>query len=255
MTERDEITLFRDRAVITQRVEIVATHAGPLTATLRLAAGVAPSDVVITDRGELDAPALRLVGAVDDLPAQRPRPDPVPDTDVDDPTEPLARPPRTAPSEVALDVTAPRAGRFAISLGYVTDHLAWEAAYTMTTTSARDRAVVRGAIAVRNTTGVAFRARISVVDTDFGTWRDHSSGRFGDALAGTPAAFPPPVDPCDLGDVDLGNGETRVELLAGTAPRTLRSVLVYDPIGPGLDHTGAVPVADPSIGVALEKTG
>ncbi|HEX7843378.1 MAG TPA: hypothetical protein VF469_38160, partial [Kofleriaceae bacterium] len=56
--------------------------------------------------------------------------------------------------------------------------------------------------------------------------------------------------PCDLGDLTLGDGETRVPLLAGTAPRALRSVLVYDPIGTGLDHAGAVPVSDPSLGIA-----
>ena len=136
-----------------------------------------------------------------------------------------------------------------MTLGYVTDRLAWDAAYTMTTTAARDRATVRGAIAIRNTTGVAFRARTRIVDAELGAWRDRTAEQLRAALHGAPAAAAGAL-PHDLGTVALGDGETRIELIGADAPRRLRSVLVYDPIGPGLDHTGAVPVADPSIGAA-----
>ncbi len=150
---------------------------------------------------------------------------------------------------VELAATAPHPGRFAVMLGYASDRLAWDAAYTVTTTPARDRAAVRGTIAIRNTTGVAFRARTRVVDTELGAWRDRSAEQLRAALHGAPVAASGTL-PHDLGTVALGDGEARIELVGAGAPHPLRSVLVYDPIGPGLDHTGAVPVADPSIGAA-----
>jgi hypothetical protein len=67
---------------------------------------------------------------------------------------------------------------------------------------------------------------------------------FADTAPRTPA-----VARCDLGIVSLGPGETRVDLLAGSTPRKLRSVLIYDPIGTALDHLGAAPLADPGLGV------
>jgi hypothetical protein len=210
-TGGDEIVLYRDRALIAQRVELVAPRAGPVALALRLPAGVDPAAVQVLDRGELAAAELRAAGAVE------------------------------------LGVTAPHPGRFPVTLGYATDRLAWAAAYLMTTTAARDRAAVRGVIAIRNTTGVAFRARTRVIDAELGAWRDRTAEQLRAALHGaSPAASGAP--PHDLGTVALGDGETRIELVAADPPRRLRSVLVYDPIGPGLDHTGAVPVADPSIG-------
>jgi hypothetical protein len=209
----DEIALYRDRALVAQRVELVAPRAGPAALALHLPAGVDPAAVQVVDRGELAAAELRAAGAVE------------------------------------LAATAPHPGRFAVTLGYATDRLAWSAAYTMTTTAARDRALVRGAIAIRNTTGIAFRARTRIVDAELGAWRDRTAEQLRAALHGGPAASRD-GSPRDLGMVALGGGETRVELIGADPPRRLRSVLVYDPIGPGLDHTGAVPVADPAIGAA-----
>src|SRR5262249_43118752 len=74
------------------------------------------------------------------------------------------------------------------------------------------------------------------------------------ALHGAPVIASDAV-PHDLGTVALGDGETQIELIGAGAPHPLRSVLVYDPIGPGLDHAGAVPVADPSIGPASGAPG
>ena len=231
----DEIALYRDRAVVIQRVELRAERAGAVRLTLRLPAGLEASDAVILDRGGLAEVALRAA-------------------------EPTAPHDAQAAAAVALDATAPRPGRFALALGYATDHLAWDAAYTMTTTAARDRAVVRGAIAIRNTTGLALHARTRVIDAELGAWRDLTAEQLRAAIRGPPGPLPAPspspspsprdAESRDLGTLALGNGETRVELLAAAPPRTLRSVLVYDPIGAALDHTGAIPVSDPSIGVA-----
>jgi len=255
----DDIVLYRDRAMVIQRIELVAPRAGVHRIALRLPAGVDPGDAVILDRGELTAAALRAAAGIDDAPARapvtapaeaagsaEPVEDPV-DDPVDDDAAPPPRPERATPTDVELELTAPRAGRFALALGYATARLAWDAAYTMTTTASRERAAVRGAIAIRNTTGVAFRARTRVVDGELGAWRDLTAAQLRAALTGRP---PPPRDaePRELGVLALGDGETRVELIAGAEPRPLRSVLVYDPIGPGLDHAGAVPVSDPALG-------
>jgi len=246
----DEITLYRDRALVIQRIELVADRAGPATRALQLPAGVTASDVEIIDRGELSGAELRIAGAVADLPARgAPAPQAEPSDDPVDVAPPPTTTPRPSvtPSRVELDVTLPRAGRFALAIGYATDRLAWDAAYTMTTTTAaRDRAVLGGALAIRNTTGLALRGHARVVDDELGAWRDRTAELLAGALAG---AAPGPVRELrDLGVIALGDGETRVELLAGAGPRALRSVLVYDPIGTGLDHAGAVPVTDVALG-------
>ncbi|MDQ3370947.1 MAG: hypothetical protein M3680_36475, partial [Myxococcota bacterium] len=67
--------------------------------------------------------------------------------------------------------------------------------------------------------------------------------------AGSAPATTPPAVPRELGVIEVGDGETRVELLAGSTPRPLRSVLVYDPIGTSLDRTSAAPVRDKHLGV------
>ena len=208
----DEIALYRDRAVIAQRVELVAPRAGPTTTVLRLPAGVDPNTVQVLDGGGL---AITELGA----------------------------------GAVEIAATVPRPGRYAVMVGFVSDRLTWDAAYTVTTTAARDRATVRGVLAIRNITGVAFRARTRVVDTELGAWRDRTAEQLRAALHGATVVASDAV-PHELGTVALGDGETRIELVGPGAPHRLRSVLVYDPIGPGLDHTGAVPVADPSIGAA-----
>ena len=218
----DRVTLYRDRALVTQRVDIVVTDGAPTgtTATTRvkLAAGVGPDDVVVLDRGGLTVSALRVAGA------------------------------SAAPTEVELATSAPRAGRYTVSLGYATDRLAWDVAYTMTTSPARDRATVRGALVIRNTSGVTLRDHAYIADAVLGAPRDLGVEQLRRAFADT-APRTPAVARCDLGIVSLGPGETRVDLLAGSTPRKLRSVLIYDPIGTALDHLGAAPLADPGLGV------
>ena len=267
----DQITLYRDRALIFQRVELVAAHAGPITRVLQLPAGVAASDIEIVDRGELAAAELRIAGASADppargaaappaepveepaeKPAEKPAEEPAeePAEDPIDEAEPPPRPRPAAPatpSQIELAATAPHPGRFALSIGYATERLAWDAAYTMTTSAARDRAVLRGALAIRNTTGLPLRGHTRVVDDDLGPWRDRSAELLAGARSGAATTARDP-ELTVLGVLALGAGETRVELIGAGITGRLRSVLVYDPIGTGLDHAGAVPVSDPSLG-------
>jgi hypothetical protein len=245
----DEVTLYRDHALVTQRLEVEVPPADTASVTIKVAAGIGPDDVVILDRGELVVSGLGVAGAAPEAPRTQPSEvaeDPVePDVDPLDPPAGASRP----PTELALVLAAPHAGRFTLALGYVTDRIAWDAAYTMTTDAARDRAVLRGAAAIRNTTGIALHAQAHIVDGELGAWRARAADQLGGELGG--AASPPhdAAPPRDLGIVTLGDGETRVALLAGDPPRRMRSVLVYDPIGTQLDHPGASPVADPSLGV------
>ena len=216
----DTIALYRDRALIGQRVEIDVPAGETARIAVALAAGVRPEDLVVADRGALVVRSLWVGGAVE-------------------PAAPASAP--ATPTEVELVVGAPRAGRFALTLGYATDLLAWQAAYTITTSPAREQATVRGQLAIHNTTGIALHGRASVIDRELGT-RDLRAELVSGPPAGTPRR--------ELGVVALAAGDTRIELLAGTAPRALRSVLVYDPIGSALDHLGAAPISDPALGVA-----
>ena len=257
----DEVTLYRDRALVAQRVDVVVPPADTTRVAIKVAAGVAPGDLVILDRGELVVSALRVANAVEDEPGPAARgaargaasapsettEDP-PDTDADAAAEPPHAVSST-PTELELVISAPHEGRFALALAYATDRLAWDAAYTMTTGAARDHAVLRGAVAIRNTSGIALHAHTYLVDAELGDWRDHIADQLGSVLlaASASTASEPPRD---LGIVHLGDGETRIELLAGAPPRKMRSVLVYDPIGTRLDHPGASPVSDPTLGAS-----
>ena len=254
-TTSDEVTLYRDLALIRQRVSVDIQPAELATVRVKIAAGVNPEDIVVVDRGELVVSELRIANTAEspvdagvvkaptgdeDLVEQPPQ---LPDTAP-------PQPPRTPlPREVELVVGAPHDGHFALSLAYTTDRLGWDAAYTMTTTAARDRAVLRGAVAIRNTTGIALHARTYVVDAELGAWRTRIAEQLGSERAGTPPSTTPLAQPRELGLVDLGDGETRIELLPGDEPRPMRSVLVYDPVGTKLDHGGADPVPDVAIGV------
>jgi len=254
----DEVTLYRDRALIKQRVDVMIPPADTATVTIKVAAGIDPDDLVILDRGELSVSELRVANAAPDEPAPAPRDagarpveatDDLHDLDADTPNPARGAHANASPTELELVIGAPHEGPFTLSIAYATDRLAWDAAYTMTTGAARDRAVLRGAVAIRNTTGIAFHARTYVIDAELGDWREHTADQLGSALEGASSTAGEVGHPRDLGIVTLGDGETRVELLAGDPPRKMRSVLVYDPIGTRLDHPGSAPVSDPALGV------
>jgi hypothetical protein len=348
-SQGDEVRMYRDRALIEQRVVIAALSAGRTTVLLQVPADVGPAEIVVVDLGGLGGSQIRRVAVTAEAvtveavvaavaaaadadaraaaadadagaaesdwgvqrrdagtapvdagagPVTRPD-DPLDsdtstpanvdddedaktetetetdegtsvdvdvDVDVDDDDERAdagtdARRPATdggalagprslgthqPPSTLELVVDAPRAGRFVVTLGYATQLVRWEAAYTITTSPAHDHARLRGTVTIQNSSGVALRARTSVVDAELGAWEERWAEQLRAALAGV---SPAQVAVRDLGVVAIAEGETRVELLSGDETRGLRSVLVYDAIGPELDHTGAAPVSDPELGV------
>ncbi|MBA3454086.1 MAG: hypothetical protein H0T42_13410, partial [Deltaproteobacteria bacterium] len=226
----DEVTLYRDRAVIKQRIELEVPAADRATVKVRIAEGVGVEDVVVLDRGELTISELRGASA---RPAAAEE-------------EPAGE---AGPTELTFVVGAPNAGKFAVHVAYVTDRIEWDAAYTMTTTAARDHVTLRGAIAIRNTTGIVLKARAYVVDAELGPWRGRIAEQLGSSLTGTTSSTTPIATPRLVGQVELGAGETRVELLPGEPPRPMRSVLVFDPIGTKLDQGGSAPIRDSSLGI------
>ena len=224
----DEVTLYRDLALVRQRVEVDVPAADKAHVSLTLPVGLGADDVVITDRGEL---TIELVVAT---------PPPTLDDDVPPPTT----------TKVQMVVGAPHAGHFAFHLAYVTDKLAWDAAYTMTTTAARDRVSLRGAIAIRNTSTLDLpHAHVRVVDADLGNWRTRIAEDIGARLVGAAPSTTPLASPRDVGIVHLAPGELRIELLPDEPPRRMHSALVYDPIGTKLDTASVAPVRDVGLGL------
>jgi hypothetical protein len=211
----DDVTLYRGVALVKQRLAI---DAAGVDAHFRakIAAGVAPEQIVVVDRGGIAIRGLAAVG--------------------DDKTE------------LHVDGVAPKAGHYEIVIAYVTDRVQWDAAYTMTTSPARSRAVLRGALAIRNSTGIALRgADVRVVDAELGIARAKAAEIV--ASGGVPLSL---GKARELGRVDLDDGETRVELVPDAQPRAMRSVLVYDPIGTKLDLPSSLPSRDPLLGVRPE---
>nr|HEX4312940.1 hypothetical protein [Kofleriaceae bacterium] len=245
-----EVTLYRDLALVKQRVEVVVGAGKQAVARVAIPPGVAFGDVSVVDRGELTIRQIRGVERADGTigvgsgsgSATAAGSDLAALAAVDQ------------PGEVDVDVDAPRAGTFAFTVAYTTVRLAWDAAYTVTTTTARDDATLGGAIAIRNTTGFALAgARLWVVDDLFATARQAENGAVAAQLSGAPAPTTPKAVPRDLGVLDVGGGETRVALVRD-AHRALHAVLVYDPIGTELDNPSATPTLDPERGVAESKS-
>ncbi len=260
----DDVTLYRDWAVIRQRVEldVPAEHA---TVTAYVAAGVTAEQLLLIDRGgltieavhaETEPAAAPAAGEPSEAPADEPSDDEPADPDAEPEPEPPPAAPNIAahagnkPTELRLDVRAPHPGKYAIVIGYATKQLDWDVAYTMAATPRRDRGLLRGALAIRNTTGLVLHAaRARLVDSELGAWRGKSAERLAASLVGGKEASTPPAMPRDLGALDIGAGETRVELFPAMS-RPMRSVLVYDPIGTKLDNPGPTPLRDTRLGLA-----
>jgi hypothetical protein len=252
----DEITLYRDRALIKHRIDVVVPEASFATVSYVVPEGVEVDDVAVVDRGVLTISELRGL--------EPPPPPSVPDDeDLDDieldleeepkliePIEPTARPVRpSGPATMTFDVSAPKAGRYSLAIAYVTDRLTWDAAYTMTTTPGRKRVTLRGAIAIRNRLAQPLPpARTHVVDSELGAWRGQIAEQVGAKLTGAPGSTTPVAIARLVGDLVIASGETRIELLPNDLPRPMRSVLVYDPIGTKLDNSGARPILDATLG-------
>ncbi len=257
-----EITLYRDHAVVAHRIDVVIPAAAPATLRLRIAAGVDADELYLVEKGELLIKEVRIVGSATDKPAEGcdevscvldnyenkccAKFERKPSEWDDDASKVVASTKLpSAPVDVELTVTGPRAGTYSMLVGYQTARLDWDAAYTLITAPERDRAQLRGALAVRNATGVAFPdAKLAVVDGQHGVVTDRLAAKLRGETNTSPVA-----EPRELGRTTLVEGDTRVDLIDDVVPRRVRSVLVFDPIGPGLDYQHGQPVQDPNLGI------
>jgi len=260
----DDITLYRDAAVIRQRIEL-DVPATPTTVKVNLATGVAADQIVLVDRGGLAITGLhaKTAPSTDDTDAELAASKPDPDLYLDDDAPPedaeevVEAPParkRAKATELALDVQAPKAGKYTVVIAYTTNKLRWDVAYTMTTAVTRDRAELRGALAIRNETGITLKTSTArVIDAELVAWRGKTAEHVAATLVGGTHSSTLPATPRELGRMVLGDGETRVDLVSDGA-RRMRSVLVYDPIGTKLDNQGASPMREPSLGSQKAST-
>jgi hypothetical protein len=226
-----DVVLFRDSAVITQRIDIeLGTSAQAIAIELpQGATSIAASDVAGIATAELRVP----IGS---------------GSDADDAGSAALTSPR--PMHAQLDVTAPHPGHYALAVSYTTDKLTWTASYTLATNRARDHATLFGALAVTNATGLALpHAHVTLVDSLVAGWRSRQRENLAASLVGETAATTPIAKPRPLGDVALPLGDTQLELPGISAPRAMKSVLVYDPIGTSHDSPGSIPVRDANLGV------
>ncbi len=244
-----EVTLFTDGAFVEQAIDVEVGDA-PVAVHASVPYDVAPEDIIVVERGSLEIGAVHTALAAHELAviAAEPSEDVEPTNDSEEVAAPPGRrgvldPPRA----VEVIVRGPR-GHHVVHLGYLTTAMVFSAAYTITTTAARDRATVRGALAIENLTNVALlHADVTLVDRSSDEWSAHQRATLLAQLGG------PPVDPGPvrhpLGMLDLVNGQTRVELLPDEPPRQMRSVLVYDPFGTALDNPAPTPRTDTELGL------
>ncbi len=214
----DDVTLFRGGVAYVRQRIAVDLPAGASSVKIGIPADVEAKDLDWVDRGGLELGAAHIC---------------------------------EQPCGSTIDVSAPSAGHYVIAVAYPTK-LAWDAAYTMTTSAAHDRATIRGSIAIRNATGVAYHvAHLRVVDSALDAGIAARALALSASLAGTNVGTSPHAEARDLGAVELRNGETRVPLIVDAAPRRIHSVLVYDPIGIALDtpSPATMPSEEPELGV------
>lgn len=234
------LVLYRDRAIVTHRIDFVVPPRGNARVKLTIAAGITARDLVVQERERYAIEELHV-------PEDPPRGE---DEDEDE-----EEPPPPLPKEIELVLAAPTPGRHAIHLAYITERVTWEAAYTLTTTPGRDRATLGGAIAIRNATGIPLRdVTVQVVDAELDTASRRAAEQITASYAGGEPATAPTAVPRDLGPIDIADGETRVELIANARPQPMRSVLVYDPVGTDLDRSSAHPVRDRALGGTVTST-
>src|SRR3569623_2449550 len=141
----DDLTLYRDVALVRQRLELAGA-----TATVAVPEGVTADDARV-----IDGNAKLRSGE---------------------------------PGALVVDFGA--AGHHSIVLGYITDKLRWDAAYTLIATPARDRAVLRGVLAIRNTSKITLHGPAHVIDGELGAWRTRRAPPVAGEVAAPGAASP-----------------------------------------------------------------
>lgn len=105
----------------------------------------------------------------------------------------------------------------------------WDAAYTLATSAARDRATLTGTLMIHS--AIALHGTARIVDAELAN------------AGGSDVAF------YDLGAIAVPAGDSHVSLFEGE-PRRMHAVLVYDPIGTKLDNPSAIPLRDAALGVS-----
>ena len=126
----DDVTLYRDGALIRQRIEL-DLPASATTVQVMLASGVLADQIMLLDRGGVEVTGLHGATPASVVSSTPPGTAPLdPElTDLEPPASEMWQAPashpdvRTAPSELSLDVHAPRAGKYTIVIGYTTDKL------------------------------------------------------------------------------------------------------------------------------------
>lgn len=132
-----ELTLYRDVAVVRQRVTIEARAPGPVHGVVVVPGDVVTDDVVVDDSG-----ALRRVAVHDNGGA-----------------------PGATPHRLAIDADAPHAGAYTVVVDYATERIPWDASYTWVTSSDRQRATLAGDLAIHDRAGVAWQG-VDVIVVD-----------------------------------------------------------------------------------------
>jgi len=262
-----EITLYRDHAVIAHRLEVEIPPASTATVKLRIAAGAEPDEIYLVDKSALEIRQVRVIGAptkpetCDEVScvlesyehaccAKFKKPVPAASALTVGVPNKLG-----GPIEVELAIGGPSAGTFSVLVGYRTPRIDWDAAYTLITSGAHGE--LRGALAIRNATGIAFPdARLRVADSQHAavTARlKQIEAKANGTLDKKKEDTSPVGMPREVSRIDLLEGDTRVELL-GPVTRPLRSMLVFDPVGSGYDYKHTQPVQDPALGAVTPGT-
>jgi hypothetical protein len=141
-------------------------------------------------------------------------------------------------AEISLEGTGTEAW---IELTYPTPRIAWSAAYSLIRDASGNRASLDGAVAIDNSSGVAFPgAAVTVVDSTFDTARSRSATELAKSLLGT-AKETDKSGGRELGLVDVERGQTRLALAAAPHPLRLKEILVFDPVGTRFDSPGSMP--------------
>jgi len=153
----------------------------------------------------------------------------------------------TPGAHVRAAVEAPSAGRYPIDVVYVTQAMSWRATYTLI--GGRPGGRLHGSLIIDNKAGVALgAARVSLIDDSLG----EGAGAVAQAIAGAGGEL---ASTSIAEPIDVGVGEIAVDLVGGEKAVSVRSILVYDPIGAALDASGHVPIQGESYGMGKASPG
>jgi hypothetical protein len=150
-------------------------------------------------------------------------------------------------AHLRVRVLAAKPGRYPVDVVYVTQAMAWRATYTLIGGGAHG--LLHGSLTIDNRGGVALgSSRLTLIDDTLGD----GAGAVAQAIAraeGDPVHAVPLAEP-----LDVGVGETAIDLVGGERRVDVRSVLVYDPIGTHFDAGGHVPIQAEDYGASKPES-